>query len=458
MTPPILYRNRRAYSASVGANPVDPWRFVGAHYFSVFPLDIANTVRPDWYDTQFIAPDGEGGKHLAYGGFIRDRPTPVGPRPKSGTTDQIKIEDAEIECNYARDAGIDAWWFDCLSLNPASSRYTQLQWMTQACVNTGFPMVPMIDCKTNTPENLTSAMAISSLTPIYQSGAVKTVLGRPLLSSFNGEAFNLAWWTAVLDGLESNLGVRPRLILGFLNASDSNMNTYAGIVDGFGVWGPANPANVPNGTRGAYAKSLGKKWCAPIRPSEYRPKAKAYAESKNRTLYRLMWDKARSEDADMIQIVTWNDYSECTQINPSEKSGDATLKVLPYQMDWWRNKAQPAVTVDRLLITNRRHFTTATATVEPAPRPTAILDGNSTPQDTIEVEVYATAPATVSINGGAAQAVQAGLTALTAPLAVGTPTATMTRNSSVVASVTSNVPVVSSPEVYDFTYYAASSS
>jgi len=53
----------------------DPFCFqkrVFAHYFPQFPLSIGDQpAATDYYNEQYLAPDGENNTHIAYGGYLR---------------------------------------------------------------------------------------------------------------------------------------------------------------------------------------------------------------------------------------------------------------------------------------------------------------------------------------------------------------------------------------------------
>ena len=52
-------------------------KLVFAHYFSPYPISIDNAdSAADYYTRNYLSPTGEGGKHAAYGGYLRDRPLP----------------------------------------------------------------------------------------------------------------------------------------------------------------------------------------------------------------------------------------------------------------------------------------------------------------------------------------------------------------------------------------------
>src|SRR5262245_21783017 len=82
---------------------------VFAHYFYPFPLSIDNLPSSrDYYTVNYLSPQGEGGKFLSAGGFLRARPLPVSP--KSGPNWQMLNMEQEIRMAIAR--GINGWTFD----------------------------------------------------------------------------------------------------------------------------------------------------------------------------------------------------------------------------------------------------------------------------------------------------------------------------------------------------------
>src|SRR5258707_1290220 len=52
---------------------------VFAHYFYPFPLSVGNkSASDDYYNAHYLNKDGERGKWTAMGGYLRQRPLPVG--------------------------------------------------------------------------------------------------------------------------------------------------------------------------------------------------------------------------------------------------------------------------------------------------------------------------------------------------------------------------------------------
>ena len=174
---------------------------------------------------------------------------------------------------------------------------------------------------------------------------------------------------------------------------------------------------------------------------------------------RAQWAKAIREDVDFIQLVTWNDYSESTQINPSVAHGTSFLDLTSYYAQWYHSGAQPKITDDAMILTHRIQFQNAVPSYNHqlmAPN----LGGESfTPRDAVEALVWLESPATVEITaGGKTSSFQApaGVSAFTAPLELGTISAKIIRNGVAVDSVVSPHQVISKPYTQDLQYYAVS--
>jgi hypothetical protein len=94
----------------------------------------------DYYARNYLNPDGESGKHAAYGGLLRDRP--LGRDPLGG---DWALADFETEVRQAVAAGLDGFTVDILSLT--SAHWTRVQKLITAAENVdpGFSIVLMPD-------------------------------------------------------------------------------------------------------------------------------------------------------------------------------------------------------------------------------------------------------------------------------------------------------------------------
>ncbi len=431
-------------------------KLVFAHYFPPFPISIDNAdPSSDYYARNYLTIGGENGKHAQYGGFLRDRPVPRQPLPDP----DWQVEDLRTEVRQAKAAGIDGFTLNVLTLT--GQNWTAAVNLMKAAEDVGgFTVVPNLDgtASASTPPPREVA---DKLAELYAYPSAQKVDGQYLMSSFAPENRGPRFWSEVIKHLEQDHHLPIRFIAVFLDASQANMKAFAPFSYGFGNWGVRTVAGVASSQNyAARAHRLGKVWMAPVAFQDARPRSGLYDEAGNTETLRAMWGQAISQGADYVQMVTWNDYSESTQFAPSMAHGDVLLDINKYYAEWFRSGRRPRITADHLFVTHRTMLVDApvlSGITNMAPN----LGGATTPaRDTVEALVFLTKPAQVSITTSAGTKrfdQPAGVSAVTVPLAVGTVSAELSRDGQVVKKVTSPYPVVATPEVQDFQYWAAGS-
>ncbi|MCW2848943.1 MAG: hypothetical protein JWR90_2917 [Marmoricola sp.] len=434
-------------------------RKVFAHYFPPYPISADNKpasapllANADYYTRNFLTVDGEKGKHSSYGGFLRDRPV---PRPVS-TASNWHLVDARKEVQQAKDAGLDGFTLNLLTITGQNWDWSVLI-MQAASELGGFEIIPNVDGTASFSTHPPAEVA-AKLAQLYSYSAAAKEGTDYLLSSFKAENRSTDWWRAVINTLKTDYKIPTKFIAVFLNASDANMQAFKDFSYAFSNWGVRTVASVKNAPNlAAKAHAMGKKWMAPVAPEDARPREMNYAEASNTGLLRAMWGRANSDGADYIQIVTWNDYSESTQIAPSVAHGTVFLDLMGYYAKWFRTGSAPAITKDQVYVTHRIHLSTAVPKYGNATASYRMGGMSTPPQDTVESLVFLTAPATLSLTSGGTTstfAMKAGISAVTVPLKVGTVSAVLSRGSTKVEDLTSPYPVVQTPEVLDFQYMA----
>nr|WP_240974074.1 glycoside hydrolase family 71 protein [Nonomuraea sp. FMUSA5-5] len=426
---------------------------VFAHYFTPYPISLDNKESSaDYYTRNYLAPDGESGKHAAYGGLLRDRPLPRAP-----LSGDYAFQDMQTEVRTAAAAGLDGFTVDMLSLT--STNWTRLKTLVKAAesVDPGFVIVPMPDMTSLTADATTLAASLAEL------AASKSVYrlddGRMVLSPFKAEAKSVAWWSELIGILKSEHGIEVAFVPTFLNFS-ANASAFAPISFGFSNWGNRSPAG-QSGITGNITKAhgLGKIWMQPVSVQDERPNQSIYDEALNTENLRTTWEKSISGGADWVQLTTWNDFSEGTQFTPSVHNDHAYLDISSYYLTWFKTGKAPAIVRDTLYLTHR----TQPAAAKPTGGQTKLMaprSGTSTPRDSVEILSFLTAAATVNASiGGTAKtyAAKAGVQAQLYPLAPGANKASVIRSGSATATVTSPWQVVASPVVQDLQYHAVSS-
>ncbi|MGR6998985.1 endo-1,3-alpha-glucanase family glycosylhydrolase [Yinghuangia aomiensis] len=191
-----------------------------------------------------------------------------------------------------------------------------------------------------------------------------------------------------------------------------------------------------------------------------RPNQGVFDEAGNTENLRATWEGAIAGGADWVQLTTWNDFSEGTQFAPSVHNGRAYLDISSYYLTWFKSGRAPAIVRDVVYLTHRRQLTAAKPTSAGQTKFMQLRAGSTSARDTAEALVFLTASASVRVqSGGQAQSCTGGpgVAAVTVPLAYGTQSATVTRGSAVVATVTSPFAVDPNLPVQDLQYVAAGS-
>jgi len=428
-----------------------------AHYFVPYPLSLDNQpVASDYYTKNYLSPSGENGKFAAVGGLLRDRPL----SPGTSKSKTWQVDNFVTEIKEAKSAGIDGWVLNLMSTSGQNWQAT-VDMMTAADQVGDFVVVPMVDASSSFVKSAPAAAA-KLLEQLYSHESAYEADGKYLLSSFKAEGAPVTWWSQVMNALKSTYHISTTFQAVFLDASDKNMRAYASIADSMGNWGSRTVRNVTNAPDyRAKAAALGKTWISPIAVQDVRFNQNKWAESDNTEAVRAAWKRAIDDKAEYVQLVTWNDYSESTQIAPSRSHGTAFLDLTRYYAQWFHTGKKPEITSDEIVLTHRTQLVTAKPTYAQTKlmgNPT--LDGTSTPaRDSAEALVWLTAPGKVEITVAGQTKVfsaPAGLTSYDVPLKIGRVSAKVVRDGTTVQSLASPFAVVANPSVQDLQYWAAS--
>jgi hypothetical protein len=438
---------------------------VFAHYFYPFPLSIDDAAsQKDYYETQYLSPAGEGNKWLANGGFLRQRPLQVAA---SGSS-TWRLDNMKREVELAIAAGITGFTVDILDANQAKPG-SQLQTLlaAAAAVDARFKIVVMPDLAALGANQTAVQDVIASVA--NDPAAYHLPDGRLVVSAFAAEDGSVSFWTTVFANLAA-AGTKVAFVPTFLGWA-GYAASYAPISYGFADWGTATPsAAAGQQTSPAAAHADGKIFMMPVDPQQYRPKDFIFWEAGNSLAFRNAWTSAIAGGSDWVQLVTWSDFSESSEIEPST---DATLAgdigtgfydLNAYYASWFLTGQAPTLTEDALFYVYRREPTGAAAPAQTQPTK-VVLAGGGPAQDDIELLGFLTAPGTlrVSIHGQTfTKDAPAGITSFTVPLQPGTPTFALERGGTEVFAAQGKVPIYGSGGLpsgtLDLTYWSGSAS
>jgi Glycosyl hydrolase family 71 len=439
---------------------------VFANWVTSLPISLDNKApSSDYYQRNYMSPTGEGGKHKAYGGYMRDRP--LGRAPRAGNW---KLEDMKTEVRQAISEGIDGFTMVVYTL-PAPGKSdrmwdnAKLMMQAAAAVDPGFKIIPMPDTSGGSKLKFVDAGTMSRrMAELGRYSSAYKIGGRMVLSPFTAENRTPAWWKSVTTSMAKS-GVPVNFFPLFQN-EQVQRDRFKAISYGMANWGTRNPKwtnpSLTTGTSpvGRIGKihALGRKWMQPVSVQDFRPREGIYWEAENTTNLRNSWAIALKGKADWAQVTTWNDLPEGSGMLPSTNHGFSFLDINAYYLTWFKTGRAPTIKRDAIYLTHRKQSLAA----KPTFRQTKLMrhGGGAPGRNTVEALTFAKAPGTVRVVVGSKSyscAVKTGVNVCTFPLGVGKVSAKLVRSGATTTSITSPYTVLARPLVQDFQYVGVSS-
>lgn len=446
------------FNAAKAVVAVPPrYRKVYAHWHW-FPTSFDNQPREADVYADYLSPDGSQGKLRAEGGFIRERPLPRPPRPEPNWA----VLDMLDEINLARDIGLDGFQFNMGGVEDQSPYMIHLRNMLEAA-KAG-------------PKDFKIALSIDALllakTPV--DSIVKTILElarsphverhhdhRLLLGAFSPEQWSVDRWRATLKKLSEG-GEETVFAPTFLDVRKAP--EFLDLIGGASMWGADKLSDLKVLKRVAkQMKQAGKTWASIVWPQDFRSHNRWYSESRNSELFRASWEAAMEVDADSVNICTWNDYSEGSEIRPSTSIQYAFYDLAAFYIAWFKSGAMPPITKDVLYYFHRIESTDAprTGTAQPFRFSTGLVNGfTDPPQNDIELLAFLKEPGEITImteKGANSLKANAGITSFRTPLVPGGVSFHLKRESRTVISLESAFEIRETSAYQDLLYHAGSS-
>lgn len=428
---------------------------VFAHWFSPFPISIDNKEpSDDHYTRGYLSPEGEAGKHRAYGGYFRQRPLGRAPRPEADWMARDIEEDVRravalgldgFSCDVLSDAGYT--WDRCLLLLDAARR-----------VDANFKIMVMPDLYAfgnNRPREQTlKAIRTWAAHP----SALRLDDGRLVVSPFNAQQQDVAWWTSVLDELCGE-DIRVAFVPLFQNWR-KYAKDFAPISEGMSDWGLRWPGGA-RALKGDAKEAHGYApiWMSPVAPQDMRPKDWLFWEAGGSEAFRHAWSSAIEGGADWVHLITWNDYSEASEIAPSSGTQHGFYDLTAYYTAWFKTGAPPPITRDVLFYFHRTQSTDVAFDEAKQTKRFAVPHGDAA-RNEVELLAFLKAPGALEIElNGKTHRMDAlsGITSFKVPLAVGRPLFRLRRAGKPVVQVRGDWEIVERVEYQDLLYRAGSS-
>jgi Glycosyl hydrolase family 71 len=432
-------------------------RKVFLHYFTPFPLSFDNKpVDDDFYRRQYLERAGENGKFAQVGGYLRERPLAPGALPGP----HWQAVNAAIDVLRAQNLGADGFGVDLQELE--SGRYwdqATALFGAAAASRTSFKI--LIEPDGDILKAISAEQLVKSLVVLGQHpSAFRLADGRLLLAPFAPEQRPVAYWQAVLEGLDK-AGVASALLPVF-NDLRAHAQAFAPICYAMSEWGNRDPDSVEGDAAiEVWRKLAGPRavWMEAIAPQDVRPKNSIFWESRNTELFRRCWMKAIREQARHAHVITWNDYSEATEIAPSSGTQFLFYDLSAYFISWFKLGQPPRILRDTIYYSHRRQLFEPGHPPRGDDKPLKLL-GRGPVQNRVELVALLTRPATLEIRQG--DTVQrsdagAGLAVLQAPARLGRPMLRIVRDGKAALEKVSDWQIADHPAAEDPLYVGGSS-
>jgi hypothetical protein len=427
------------------------------HYFPPFPLSFKNEPRgKDYYDDNYLQRSGEGGKFAKVGGYLRERPLAAGPW-SSPYWRQINFA---IEILRARATGADGFMVDMLRLRGDPS-WSQIQTLfdTAAAVAPDFHIAPEPDAAAL--KSITSDRLVESLLELSRGpSAYRLSDGRVLVVAFAPEKYPPSFWRSVIEQMSSRkapIAFMPVFLNPMRNATDFMPFSY-----GLSYWGAKDIGSVESGADDSVRRQLSvfsRIFMLPITPQDSRPKVASFSESNNTLLFRDLWMQAIKNEVQFVQMITWNDYSESTEISPSSGIQFVFYDLATYFTAWFKTGSSPKITHDAVFYTHRRQLLTPDQIHHNGDTAFRVV-GPTPAKNSIEMLAFLTQPASIEIEISGQRfkkSAPTGLSALQAPAVPGWPVFRIVRNGQVALEKRSDWEILSNPDRDDPLYVGGSS-
>lgn len=301
------------------------------------------------------------------------------PQVGSGEFYTLQYQAALEDLRQMRMAGFDVAAFDMLPMpafNPAKplnstnvpfTHYeTFLQWL-KAGEAVGMKVALFADIKNQSadyPEgyilNIQEWVNTlgGALDNFGKSPALWRLDGRPVIIHFGTDVSSEAppmtgdnkpdgGWRFVLKTLRDS-GRSFYFIADIRPHTFGGIKEWSGIADGVHMFAPASPTSFMTEKQTELSATFTVPYMWSVSPGYYNSAAKAYTEPDFRRIHET-YLAAMKAGAKLINVLTWNDFGEDTDIAPSANKGRALLDIFSYYNNWFKSGVQP-VTKDNEVI------------------------------------------------------------------------------------------------------------
>lgn len=426
---------------------------VFAFYFPPYPVSIDNKDPSKDQHASWLDPMGSNGMYAGQGGHSRDRPLPRPVRPEKNW----RQLDFEVEVRQAIAMGLDGFIYEHHT-SASDQRFNQFPAMLAAAkaVDPNFKIMLSPDFPTAKDSPHDKVMEDILMAKGHPS-LYKLDDGTIPLAPFYPERHPAAWWDQLRDKLAAK-GMKTSLFPIFLSWNGTGKTEWNDHVVGYSSWGSKWVSTTESLRKGGIeAHKRGRLYMAPASLEDVRPRDKRLWEPANSQLLQQSFLKAAQGDADIIALITWNDYAE-SWVAPSVKRGYAPSDLITYYTTLFKTGKAPVVARDALYYFHRSHRTDAPFdTTKQTIGPIKVLNGDPA-TNTVELVAFLKTPGKLVIKQGSqvdTLDAQAGLVSFKAEMVPGTtPVFELQRGGKTVQTVESKTPIRKSVVYQDLINHA----
>lgn len=329
-----------------------------AHYFYPFPLRFGTSpAGSDYYSKNYLRPEGERGKFAEVGGFLRSRPL----SRANLVSASYRIDDLAAEVRAALAIGIGGFSFNVMSKNNLLEKSSRMHSLIAAIslVDHRFKLLLMPDMTAlkGGADELKEIIKLAYRETVF----FRTIEGGLVVAPFAAHLQKIEFWQGLINDLYSD-GYKIELLPVFFDWK-KYISAYKDLVIGYSDWGEVTPSWArKNAHDSSYAHAVSKIYMAPIGPQQYRPKNSIAWEPEGADSYIDLWHGAINSKSDLVQLVTWNDFSESSQVAPytdlslDDGVGVGFYYITSYFSDWYLSESRPKIMEDMVFVFYRRHF------------------------------------------------------------------------------------------------------
>lgn len=127
------------------------------------------------------------------------------------------------------------------------------------------------------------------------------------------------------------------------------VEVWSGLADAVHIFAPASTASYLSDTQTAMSSAYTVPYMWSVSPGYYNAQQKIYTEPDFRRIHDT-YVAAMKSGAKLINVLTWNDFGEDTDIAPSANKGRALLDIFSYYNNWFKWGAPPLTKVDEVIL------------------------------------------------------------------------------------------------------------